>query len=68
MGKRLGDLERKLLAWTQMRGLDVICKDDLTGPLGITPVQERELLSRMARSGMIARVRRGLIQFRLCPR
>jgi len=33
---------------------------DLTGPLRISPKQERELFSRLSRSGMIAQVRRGL--------
>ena len=33
---------------------------DLTAPLRVSPVQERELLSRMSRSGVIVRVRRGL--------
>ena len=49
-----------MLAYVQLRGLRTVATGDLTGPLGLTPVQERELLSRMARSGMIARVRRGL--------
>ncbi|MGO8748768.1 MAG: type IV toxin-antitoxin system AbiEi family antitoxin domain-containing protein [Thermoguttaceae bacterium] len=33
---------------------------ELVGALGITPQQERELLSRLARRSLIARVRRGL--------
>jgi predicted transcriptional regulator of viral defense system len=33
---------------------------ELTGPLGLTREQERELFRRMARSGLVARVRRGL--------
>jgi len=60
MKRRLGNLERQLFAYTQMRGLRELRTGDLTGPLSITPKQERELLTRMARSGLIARVRRGL--------
>jgi predicted transcriptional regulator of viral defense system len=43
-----------------MRGLRELRTGDLTGPLGITPKQERELLTRLAKSGLIARVRRKL--------
>lgn len=60
MKRRLGNLERQLLAWAQMRRLRQIETGDLTGPLRITQKQERELLSRLARSGLIAKVRRGL--------
>jgi len=60
MKRRLGNLERQLLAYAQMRGRQALRTGDLTGPLGITPKQERELFSRMARSGLIAKVRRGL--------
>lgn len=61
MGKRsLGNRERQLLAYAQMRGWRSLGTGDLVGPLGITPKQERELFSRMARPGLIAKVRRGL--------
>jgi predicted transcriptional regulator of viral defense system len=43
-----------------MRGTGTVQTGDLTGPLQITEKQERELLSRMARAGIIAKVRRGL--------
>lgn len=49
-----------MLAYLQMRGKRTVRAGDLTGPLGLTPEQERKLLSRMARGGLIARVRRGL--------
>lgn len=48
------------MAYAQMRGLATVRTGDLTGPLELTDTQERELLSRMNRSGLIARVRRGL--------
>ncbi len=49
-----------MLAYLQMRGKGTVRTGELTGPLELTPEQERELLSRLARGGMIARVRRGL--------
>ncbi len=49
-----------MLAYLQMRGASTVRTGDLTGPLGLTPEQERKLLSRMAGGGLIARVRRGL--------
>jgi len=58
--RTLGDLERRLFAFAQMRKLRSLCTGDLVGPLNITGKQERELFSRLARSGMIAKVRRGL--------
>jgi predicted transcriptional regulator of viral defense system len=60
MGRKLGNFERQLLAYVQLRNLREIRTGDLTGPLNISSKQERELLSRMAKSGMIAQVRRGL--------
>jgi predicted transcriptional regulator of viral defense system len=60
MKKRLGRLEQQLFAYVQMRKIRVLCKGDLSGPLQITTKQERELLSRLSRAGMIAQVRRGL--------
>src|SRR3990172_1660345 len=43
-----------------MRKVRALGTGDLTGPLGITPKQERELFTRLAKSGLIAKVRRGL--------
>ena len=60
MSAALGDLETQLVAYVQLRRLSSVRTGDLTGPLGITPTQERELLSRLVRRGLIARVRRGL--------
>ncbi len=56
----LGELETQLFAYVQLRGLESVRTGDLTRALGVTPTQERELLSRLARRGLIARVRRGL--------
>src|SRR5712691_4590585 len=60
MKRRLGNLERQLLAYAQLRKLRELRTGDLTKPLGITAKQERELYSRLARAGLIAQVRRGL--------
>lgn len=60
MRRRLGNLERQLFAWTQLRSLRELRTGDLLAPLGISPKQERELYSRLSRAGLIAQVRRGL--------
>jgi predicted transcriptional regulator of viral defense system len=58
--RRLGGLERQLLAYAQLRKLRELRSGQLLEPLGITAKQERELLGRMAKAGLIAQVRRGL--------
>jgi predicted transcriptional regulator of viral defense system len=60
MKGQLGNLERQLFAYAQMRGLGVLGTGDLVGPLRISPRQERDLLSRLSRAGMLAKVQRGL--------
>jgi predicted transcriptional regulator of viral defense system len=60
MKRRLGNLERQLLAYAQLRNIRELRTGDLLAPLGITPKQERELYNRLTRSGLIAQVRRGL--------
>lgn len=60
MKTRLGRQDSQLLAYAQMRGLRTLRAGELTGPLGLTAKQERELFSRLTRSGLIARVRPGL--------
>ena len=60
MKRRLGNLERQLLAYAQMRGLRTLGTGSLLGPLHISAKQERELFSRLSRGGMLAQVRRGL--------
>ena len=49
-----------MLAYAQLRGLRTVALGDLTEPLRLTPAQEKELLRRLARGGIIARVRPGL--------
>lgn len=60
MGKKLGNLERQLLAYAQLKNLSELRTGDLREPLKISGKQERELFNRMARTGQIAQVRRGL--------
>lgn len=60
MKTRLGQQEIQLLAYLQMRKLRTVRTGDLTGPLRLTPSQERELFRRLSRGGLLARVRPGL--------
>lgn len=50
----------QFFAYVQRRKLQLVKTGDLEHALGVTPVQERKLLSRLSRRGLIARVRRGL--------
>ncbi len=63
MARRLGKLEAAALAYVQMRNLRTAKTGELADALRITSKQERELFSRMARAGMIAKVRNGLYLF-----
>lgn len=63
MTRKLGPLEATALAYVQMRNMRMARTGDLAKPLRINAKQERELMSRMARSGLIANVRRGLYLF-----
>lgn len=60
MKTRLGPRETQVLAYLQMRGQRLVRSGELVRALRLTQIQERELLSRLARAGVIARVRRGL--------
>ena len=48
MSAKLGGLETQLFAYVQMRGLRTIRSGELSDALGMTPVQEQEVLSRLA--------------------
>jgi len=56
----LGPLETTLLAYGQMRGLPTVRVGELRAALRLSPIQERGLLNRMARAGLLPRVWRGL--------
>ena len=60
MKTTLGKQETQLLAYLQMRRQQTVKTGELTGPLQLSREQERELFRRMARGGLIARVRPGL--------
>ena len=60
MKQRMGELERRLFAYLQLRGKTSVRTGELTGPLRLSPTQERKLLSRLAKAGWIARVQRGM--------
>ena len=60
MCSSLGSLETGLLAYTQGLGRQVVAAEELIPALGWTAAQERKVVSRLARKGLIARVRPGL--------
>lgn len=60
MKKGLGEIERLLFAYVGMTGRQVVRTGELLAPLQLTSTSERNLLSRLAKAGWIARVRRGL--------
>lgn len=59
MKMKLGKQEMQMLAYLQMRKRQTVKTGELTDPLQLTRAQERELFRRMARGGLIARVRPG---------
>ena len=60
MSTALGRMQTQFFAYIQMRRLQTVRTGELVRNWGIALQQERELLSRLARRGLIARVRRGL--------
>jgi predicted transcriptional regulator of viral defense system len=49
-----------LFAYVQLRGLRTVRAGELRGPLRLSAIQERKLLNRLAKAGLIVRVWRGL--------
>ena len=49
-----------LFAYVQLRGLSTVRVGELRGPLRLSAIQERKLLNRLAKAGLIVRVWRGL--------
>src|SRR6516225_3397443 len=60
MPQALGELEARALAYCQSRARRVVEAGELVRAFKWTPEQERKVLSKLARKGLIARVRRGL--------
>ena len=56
----MGQIERLLFAYVQMRGTPTVRAGELVGPLQLSAPRERNLLSRLAKAGLIVRVWRGL--------
>ncbi len=59
IGSKLGRLEAQFFAYTQFKRKQMVRCGEISIALGITPKQELELLSRMARSRWITRISRG---------
>lgn len=57
---RLGPYEMQFFAWTALKKREQVSIGDIAKVLGISQLQERELLSRLTRRGLIVRLRRGL--------
>src|SRR3989304_1469756 len=60
MRRGLGQIETMLVAYVQLRRLPTVRAGELGEPLRLSAIQERKLLSRLAKAGLIARVWRGL--------
>jgi predicted transcriptional regulator of viral defense system len=60
MKRSLGPRETLFFALMQMRGQRTVRTGELLDPMELTSQQEEELLRRLARGRLIARVRRGL--------
>ncbi len=56
----LNDLGGRFFAYIQLRKLSTVRTGDIVRGLSLTEVQERNLLSRLARQKLIVRVRRGV--------
>ena len=56
MKQALGNLERQLFAYAQMRGLKTLRTGDLTSAIGISSKQESKLFTRLSKARMIAQV------------
>jgi len=60
---RLGKLEQRFLSYAQLQHLTTVRTGGLRSALGLTSLQEKKVLSRLARSGVIARLKRGVYLF-----
>lgn len=58
--QQLGDLAARFFAYVQLKQRDTVKTGELANILAISDQQERDLLRRLARSGWIVRLRRGL--------
>jgi predicted transcriptional regulator of viral defense system len=58
--KALGGIEAQFFAYIQMMEIRTVKTGDIQTALGLSSEQERQLLSRLSRAGMITRVLRGV--------
>ncbi len=59
-GSGLGNLASRFFAYVHLKKKDIVRTGELTSVLGISRLQERDLLRRLARSGWIVRLKRGV--------
>ncbi len=59
-GSGLGSLSSQFFAYIQLKNKEIVRTGDIAPVLGLTAVQERTLLSRLAESGWIVRLKRGV--------
>jgi predicted transcriptional regulator of viral defense system len=59
-GPELGELSSRFFAYIQLKQKDIVRTGELSSILGITESQERSLLHRLANSGWIVRLKRGV--------
>jgi len=59
-GSEIGNLSARFFAYAQLKRKEIVRTGELISILGITPSQERNLLSRLSKSGWIVRLKRGL--------
>jgi predicted transcriptional regulator of viral defense system len=60
---RLGKLEQRFLSYAQIQRLTTVRTEELRSVLGLTPMQEKKVLSRLTMAGVIARLKRGAYLF-----
>ena len=59
-GPELGNLSTRFFAYVQLKKKDIVRTGELAPVLGITRSQERDMLRRLAGSGWIVRLKRGV--------
>ena len=59
-GPELGNLSTRFFAYVQLKKKDIVRTGELSPVLGITRSQERDMLRRLAGSGWIVRLKRGV--------
>ena len=55
----IGSQGQRLLGWAQLKNRTTVAAGEVARALSLTPVQERKLLSRLVRGGLLTRVQRG---------